>query len=51
MTLLLTYPDPDPDVRSWRNRCRMYGCTRSCSGICYVYTVRSSRRSVARPMT
>jgi len=32
-----------------RNRCRMYGCTCSCSCM-YVYTVRSSRRSVTRPI-
>jgi len=30
-----------------RNRCRMYGCTCSCSCM-FVYTVRSSWRSVAR---
>ena len=32
-----------------RNCCRMYRCTCSCSCM-YVYTVRSSRRSVARPI-
>ena len=32
-----------------RNCCRMYGCTCSCSCM-YVYTVRSSRRSVTRPI-
>jgi len=32
-----------------RNRCRMYGCTCSCSCM-FVYSVRSSRRSVAGPI-
>jgi len=33
-----------------RNRCRMYGCTCSCSCM-FVYTVRSSRRSIAPWLT